>query len=894
MATLARLALGHPRPVLGAAALLTVVAGLGLPRLRLETDGRALVPQRDPQVAVDREIRDAFGVRDLTVVVLTTGDPRGVFNRATLGSVQAVTRALRRLPGVRAEDLLSLATVPGLRPAPGTPVPAALLDGVVSRPGGVAVAARDFARIGGWRGLLVSRDGRSTALYVGTPPGGDRRAFYRAVRGLAASRIAPGDTFAVLGAPVAEALLGTHILTDLGVPPSWVGEAGERARPAGPASLRGLLRDGVAATVGLVPFAILVMSLVFLAVFRRPAAALVPMVKIGACLTVTFGAMGWLGVPIYLTTAILPVTLIALGITDEIHILRHARELAREEAGGTGPLLARCMDELAMPLVQKSVTTAIGYVAFAVSPIGPARAFGLWGAVGVLVCLLWAVSVTPALLAVLDRRRWTGPAAAAASWPERIFAALGRGAYRRRRLLLAMAAALVIAALLGARRLRVEDRWLDGFDPASDFARAVRHFDRQFAGADLLLLELAAEGVELTGEIQPAALRGRQIVLPAASVAVPARRLAGSRIWLTQFLSERREWQGWIASTREDGGELVLEVPAGGISPRRWIDEGGGPGPVRYEIYREPFTAPGLLHRADQLESFAAGFPVVGGTFGPATQLKMVAFLLDPEREGPRPLPDDPSEIAALWSSLRIAAGPERLRQLVEPEGYTRTLVTLFLREANYSSVARLKAGLEDFARRRLEPYGIALRFAGNAAISQAMIRAIVDTQVGSLALSFLGVFLFAALHSRSLSWGGLVLVPPLLAVLVSFGLMGVSGIPLGVATSMFASMTMGIGDDYTIHLLARHRRLLRTGLAGEGAVVATLQAVGPSIGIDVLAVGIGFSTLLLSQVPVNVRLAGLMVLSVVACFVATLVLVPGLIARRGHSSPGGIRSTPP
>jgi predicted RND superfamily exporter protein len=232
-----------------------------------------------------------------------------------------------------------------------------------------------------------------------------------------------------------------------------------------------------------------------------------------------------------------------------------------------------------------------------------------------------------------------------------------------------------------------------------------------------------------------------------------------------------------------------------------------------------------------------------------------------------------------------VAAGPDRLRQLVEPEGYTRTLVTLFLREANYSSVARLKAGLEDFARRRLEPYGVTLRFAGNAAISQAMITAIVNTQVASLALSFLGVFLFGSLHSRSLSWGCLIVVPPLLAVLVAFGLMGVSGIPLGVATSMFASMTMGIGDDYTIHLLARHRHFLQAGLAGEDALVATLRSVGPSIGVDILVVGVGFSTLLLSQVPVNVRLAGLLVLSVVACFVATLLLVPSLIARRGLGS---------
>lgn len=844
---LPRAALRRPWTVLAVAAWLTVLAALGLPRLRLETDGSTLVPQGDRRVAVDREIREAFAVRDMTVVVLTAADRRGVFNPATLRSVQAVTAALGRLEGVRPEDLLSLATVPGLRPAPGTVVPAGLLQGALNGPG-AAAAARDFGRIGQWQGLLVSRDGRSTAVYVGTPPAGDRRAFYREVRRAVAASRAAGDNAEVIGAPVAEALLGAHILTDL------------RA---------------------LVPFSVLVMAGVFLLVFRRPAAALAPMIKTGACLAVTFGAMGWLGAPIYLTTAVLPVMLTALGITAEIHVLRRARGLARAEPGaGTRELLERTLDELTMPVVQTAVTTAIGFLSFAVSPIGPSRSFGFWGAFGVLVCMLWALAVTPAFLLVLGRRHWQ-PATVSGGRLEGAYASLARGIYRRRWGVLAAVAALAVAAGLGAWRLEVRDSWLDGFDPASGFTQATRRFDRQFSGADLLLLELSAAGLSAEGEIPPAALADHQVVLPGAAVEAPAGHLGGSRIWLTQFLRERREWQGWIASARRSGGRLILETHSRMGSPRRWIETGGGPGAVRFEVYREPFMAPGPLRLAEELEAFAARFPVVGGTFGPATQIKAVGYLLAPESGAPRSVPEDPSEILTRWSSLRIAAGPERLRRIVEPEGYTRTLVTLFLREANYGSVARLKDALEDFGRRRLEPLGVTLRFAGNAAISQAMIAAVIDTQVSSLVLSLLAVFLFGALHSRSPSWGVLIVVPPLLAILVCFGFMGVSGIPLGVATSMFASMTMGVGDDFTIHLLARHRLLRLAGVPGEEALAATLREVGPSIGVDVLVVGLGFSVLLLSQVPVNARLASLLVLSILSCFTATLLLVPALIARR-------------
>ncbi len=737
MASLSRLAIRHPRPVLAMAAIVTGVAALGLPRLRLETDGRALVPQRDPQVMVDREIRGSFSVRDFTVVVLTTGHPSGVFNFATLHSVQEITRALGQLAGVRPANLLSLATVPGLRSPPGTPIPAGLLEGALDAPGGPAAAAQDFARIHQWQGLLVSRDGRSTALYVGTPPTGDRHTFYRKVRRIVEAGRAPGDTSEVLGAPVSETLLGHHILTDLGMPPPWLEKPAEREREAVPVSLRERLRAWVASTLGLAPFAVVIISLVFFLVFRRPAAALVPMIKVGACVTITFGAMGWLGVPIYLTTAVLPVLLTAVGITDEIHILRHARELAREESGGDGThaILQQCLDELTMPLVQTEITTAIGFASFAVSSIGPAQAFGIWGAIGVLVCLLWSLTITPALLVTLQRRRWASTTTPS-TWPERAFVALGRGAYRRRRRLLLVTMALAAVAGLAALELEVQDSWLDGFDPRSGFAQATHRFESQFCGADLLLLELSADSLHVEGEIHPSALQDRRVVVPTASITVPVGNLAGAWLWLTQVQGERREWQGWISAAHRTGGHLALEVPAQNSSPRHWLKTEGGPGPVRYEIYREPFMAPKLLHRAEELEAFASRFAVVGGAIGPATQLKTVSFLLAPERERPRSLPDDPSEILTLWSSLRVASGPDRLRQVVEPESYTRTLITLFLKGANYKSFVRLKAALADFALQRLKPDGITLRFAGNAAISQAMIAAVVKTQVASLALS--------------------------------------------------------------------------------------------------------------------------------------------------------------
>ena len=225
--------------------------------------------------------------------------------------------------------------------------------------------------------------------------------------------------------------------------------------------------------------------------------------------------------------------------------------------------------------------------------------------------------------------------------------------------------------------------------------------------------------------------------------------------------------------------------------------------------------------------------------------------------------------------------GPERLRQLVDP-AFSRTLVTVFLKGSNYADTARLMAGLRGYERAHLLPQGLGLGFAGDVAVSQALIRAVVTTQIESLALSLAGILIVTALLARSLRRGLYSVVPPALAILLDFAAMGWLGVPLGVATSMFAAMTLGIGADYSIHLLDRARRLVAVRPAGAspgGALVRAAAIMGPSVSVDALSVGLSFSVLFLSRVPATARLGGLVALSLLTCLAATLLVVPALAA---------------
>ena len=79
------------------------------------------------------------------------------------------------------------------------------------------------------------------------------------------------------------------------------------------------------------PVALLVMAVVFAVSFRSLPAVFLPLTEVGACLVFVFGLMGWLGVPVYLTIAVLPVILSAIGIADEVHIFSRYAGLLGEQ-----------------------------------------------------------------------------------------------------------------------------------------------------------------------------------------------------------------------------------------------------------------------------------------------------------------------------------------------------------------------------------------------------------------------------------------------------------------------------------------------------------------------------------------------------------------------------------
>ena len=117
--------------------------------------------------------------------------------------------------------------------------------------------------------------------------------------------------------------------------------------------------------------------------------------------------------------------------------------------------------------------------------------------------------------------------------------------------------------------------------------------------------------------------------------------------------------------------------------------------------------------------------------------------------------------------------------------------------------------------------------------------------------------------------------IPVVATIIVLFGFMGLTGIPLDIATVLVGSIALGIGIDYSIHVITGFNFNLKETGDVHKAIENTIKTSGKAIVINVTSVAAGFLVLLFSQL-VPLQSFGLLVaISMVGSGFGALTLLP-------------------
>ena len=249
--------------------------------------------------------------------------------------------------------------------------------------------------------------------------------------------------------------------------------------------------------------------------------------------------------------------------------------------------------------------------------------------------------------------------------------------------------------------------------------------------------------------------------------------------------------------------------------------------------------------------------------------------LNDPGDELYDMIPPSRSAVAQYMELYNMNGDPEELEQIVD-FNYEHAHMMIRINDANNEIVSGIIETLEQFQSE--DPSITAI--GGNGYIRSELANIVLTGTYRSLGIALLVIFILLSAIFRSLSAGLLGIIPLTMSVLLLFGLMGLTGIKLDVATALLSSVMIGVGVDYTIHFLWRYKEERKLDRLPKEAVLTTLNTTGRGIIFNALSVIVGFLVLIISSFT-PIRFFGiLVVVSIFSCLAGALLVLPALVLR--------------
>ncbi len=266
-------------------------------------------------------------------------------------------------------------------------------------------------------------------------------------------------------------------------------------------------------------------------------------------------------------------------------------------------------------------------------------------------------------------------------------------------------------------------------------------------------------------------------------------------------------------------------------------------------------------------------------------------------RESYALLADDPSVRSENFKSTKQVKGlvtmmsqrkPSPLSDWLTEDG-KKARVQFKLRDVGAQATIRFLDALEEIIEGEFgDDETVSVSFTGDAYTGSRGQAAVVNDLLGSLLVAVLVIFLLLAFFFRSIRLGLLSIPPNLIPLVATMAYMVWREIPLNVSTVIIFSISLGLAVNGTIHVLARFREEMHTGIGREAALVRAARGTGRAIVISCVTLMAGFSVLLLSSfVPVR-NFGELIAVTIGGCLVATLIVLPPLLRVAGGS--GGVR----
>ncbi|WP_423743202.1 MMPL family transporter (plasmid) [Haladaptatus sp. SPP-AMP-3] len=559
-----------------------------------------------------------------------------------------------------------------------------------------------------------------------------------------------------------------------------------------------------------------VLILVFLLfAYRDPLDLLLGVVSLVMTIIWTLGFMGWIGIPFTQLLVAVPPLLLAVGIDYGIHAINRYRE-ERVTGLDISPSMRRTTDQLLVAFFIVTGTTTLGFASNLTSRLQPIREFGLVAAIGIVVTALIFGIFLPAAKVTADRFRDR------VGLPVFGLRPLGEEGSALGRLLqgsvtLARRGAPVVLA--AALVLTV----VSGY-----YATGI---DTSFSNEDFL-----------PPEQTPSYLQSLPEPFAPGTYTVTE---------TTNFLDEK------FAAVQGDTVTIYVQ------------------GPLREDYALESIqhanrNPPKSFAQADRRAESESIITVIQNYSRQSDEFRRLVERNDIDGDG---VPDD--NLGQIYDRLLSSPARGQALQYITEDQRSAQVVYTMKSGASQNAITR-------DAQQVADRYRLDATATGETVVFQSIAAIIFASALRSLATALLATAIFLAFVYRVLvgraAFGIINLFPIVVAVSLLAGTMRLLGIPFNALTATVLAIALGLGTDYSAHVVHRFTDEFEHETDVFAALTRTVLGTGGALTGSMLTTVAGTGILVLAITPVLGQFGLVIALSIFYSYLTAVLLTPSVI----------------
>jgi len=808
----------HPYVVISLILAITFFFLFQIKNIQMMFDPNAILPQDHPYVQLNNKIEASFGGSRIVVIGIhnKNGD---IFNPSTLSKIRDITEAVKKIPGIKEENVVSIADrkvkyVVGTKDQ--IEITQLMQTGVPTTPEGLADLKERVYSNPLFLNSLVSQDGSAAAVIVDFTQKIPEDEYPDDEAGI----VAEPTLASVAGEePAAEESWGNWQSADpnshcgawmTNTPGGWLADSlihcqlqdiialhtddDHQITLGGmPIVLSYFEADSWRMLVFLFPLSVLIIGILHYIAFRTWQGMLVPLLTSLLAVAWAMGMMGLTGTPLDPWNAMTPILIMAIAAGHSVQILKRYYE-EYERLNDVKQAVIDSMTYIGPSLFTAALTTTAAFASLITFKLKTFQAFGLFTAFGVLSALVIELTFIPAIRSLLrpslkEKKLSAARSDSTARRPDlldRFLASVATQVAGPGRWKILIGAVLFFAlSIVGTLKVEVSNSNRSQFFESTQLRKDERAINEKFAGTSTfyVLLEAEKEGALKTPEVANA------------------------------------------------------------------IDR--------------------LQRQMEEMED-------VGKTESYVDYVKQMNETMNQGDPAYHRVPESQAEIAQLLFLYSVSGNPADFSRLMRPQ-QDEAVIWVFLKSDDTRLAEKMIGMIDRFQETDFKGLDVKMGVAGSSPVVVALNQEIIRGKAKNIIQIAVITFLIIAFVRRSFLGGIFVLIPLSLSVLINFAVMGFTGVALGIGTAAITAMAVGIGADYEIYLIFRFREeYLKRGNMEE-AVRITLQTSGKAIIFVALAVSSGYALLAFSGFYLHME--GILVpLAMLTSCLGALIILPALV----------------